>query len=116
MLLEIRSASGQFYAPYVSSWRLLWGHPILRHPCHFEAGLLIDKRPKRNFLKESMLLHVWNLHMRIGDTLTNPCFSAQFSLDACHCEDGYLAQLMALWLEAFMWCSDSSELLPYLES
>jgi hypothetical protein len=54
--------------------------------------------------------------MRIGDTLTNPCFSAQFSLDACHREDGYLAQLMALWLEAFMWCSDSSELLSYLES
>jgi hypothetical protein len=40
--------------------------------------LLVHGQPNRKFLKVSMVLQVWNLHMRIRDSFPNRCFSIQF--------------------------------------
>ena len=71
-LLQIRPRVAQCCAPCGSSWKQLLRRAVLHHPCQFEGGLLVDGRPKRKCLKESMVLQVQNPHTRIG-TL-NPCF------------------------------------------
>jgi hypothetical protein len=69
--------SRKFCAPSGLSWNQVPECTIHHLPHQFQGGLLVHGQPNRKFLKVSMVLQVWNLHMRIRDSFPNHCFSAQ---------------------------------------